>query len=215
MTPARFWSCLLLALVLPCFTPGCGGGDDGGTEFAFAPLAFPFTTPADITRISAFGIPNWSGTEPHNGTDLIIDGALDRTEIISPTDGTVRAIQVSENPFSVPVGQLLLQVEIEVNAAWVVNLVFEPSTVDAGVKAAQQAAIDVVVGQEVRLGDRIGDLLVGTLGYPHLHYMVLMNDVPVCAHAHSSAAAQLVFEELRDTRVGNNLPDGNICFGAP
>lgn len=205
---------LLLAAVTLCASTGCGGGD-GGKEFPFEPLTFPFTTPDDIVRMAAFGIPGWSGSEPHNGTDLIIDGALDRTEIVSPTNGTIRAIHVSENPFSVPVGQLLLQIEIEVNATWAVNLVFEPSTVDPALKADQEAALAVSVGQEVRAGERIGDLLVGTLGYPHLHYMVLMSDEPVCAYAHSSAAAQTNFEDVRDTGVGNNLPDGNICFGAP
>ena len=193
---------------------GCGGGD-GATAFPFEPLAFPFTTPSDIDGISAFGIPGWSGTEPHNGTDLVIDEGLERTEIVSPTNGTIRAIGVSENPFSVPVGQLLLQVEIQVNDTWTVNLVFEPATVDPALKAAQQAAIAVSEGQEVRTGERIGDLLVGTLGYPHLHYMVLMNDTPVCAYAHSSMDARTVFESIRDTATGNNLPDGNICFGSP
>ena len=205
----------LLACAMLCPTGSCGGGGSGETEFPFAPLEFPITRPADIARIAAFGIPNWSGTEPHNGTDLIIDDALTSTEIVSPTNGTVREISVSENPFSVPVGQLLLTVEIYVNATWTVNLVIEPSTVDEALKLAQQAALDVAVGQVISTGDRIGDLLVGTLGYPHLHYMVMMSNVPVCGYLHSSDSAQRVFEDLRDNRTGNNLPDGNICFGAP
>ena len=44
----------------------------GYCEFEFTSLDFPFENPEDIQRLHSFGIPNWSGTEPHNGIDLIL-----------------------------------------------------------------------------------------------------------------------------------------------
>ena len=41
-------------------------------EYEFTSLEFPFENPSDIKRLHSFGIPNWSGTQPHNGIDLIM-----------------------------------------------------------------------------------------------------------------------------------------------
>ena len=71
-------------------------------EYVFEWLDFPFANPGNIERMAAFGIPNWSGTEPHNGIDLIIYESLYGTRIISPTNGTIDSIDISENPYSHP-----------------------------------------------------------------------------------------------------------------
>jgi len=183
-------------------------------DFVFQPLEFPFASAGDIVRIAAFGIPNWSDTEPHNGTDLIVDEGLASTRIISPAAGVVTDISTNENPFSDPVGQLLVNVTIRINGEWSVKLVLEPSTVAPAMKTAQLAAILVSVGDEVGVGTPIADLLVGTLGYPHLHYMVQQSGEAVCAYAHSSDAARSTFETLAEL-PGSSLPDGNICHGQP
>jgi hypothetical protein len=60
----------------------------------------------------------------------------------------------------------------------------------------------------------VADLMIGTLGYPHLHFMVDHNGESVCAYAHSSDAARAVFDELAKL-PHNNMPDGHICFGQP
>ena len=159
-------------------------------------LGFPFVTPADIERLAAFGTPNWSGSEPHNGIDLIIYPSLSGSKIISPVKGTVRFITVSQNPYSNPVNQLLLQIEIFVNFEWTVNLVFEPGTANEGTKAAQISALKVQVGQVVDIGQEIGDLIVGELGHPHLHYMLMRNGQFVCAYTYSSGAAKQIFDEI-------------------
>jgi hypothetical protein len=164
-----------------------------------APLGFPFANPGDIGKLAAFGIPNWSGTLPHNGIDLILKPEVTSSAIISPTAGRITAIEASSNPFSYPVGQLLLQVEISVNCAWTVSLVFEPSTVDENLKTAQRNAIKVNVGDSVEPGSPIGDLLAGGLGYPHLHYMVLHQGQPVCAYQYSSAGANVIFDGIQKT----------------
>jgi len=183
-------------------------------DFEFNSLEFPIEDPQDVARMAAFGIPKWSGTEPHNGIDIIVDESLERTRINSPTAGIVARISASENPFSDPTGQLLVTIAIRVNGEWTVNLVLEPSTIDSAIRAEQLSAIMVSEGQEVAVGTPIADLLVGTLGYPHLHYMVLQNGEPVCAYAQSSATATAVFDGLAQLPA-SNLSDGNICYGAP
>ena len=186
----------------------------GFSDFEFQPLEFPFSNADDIVRIAAFGIANWSGSEPHNGIDLEVDENLASARLISPTAGEVTAIRMDENPYSDPPGQLLATVAIRVNSEWSVQLVLEPSTADSALEAAQLEAILVSVGQTVEVGDPVADLLVGTLGYPHLHYMVQRNGEAVCAYAHSSDVAQATFESLAGL-PDSSLPDGNICCGEP
>ncbi len=193
------------ALLAGVACAGCDGSIFGGDkQFDFAPLEFPLAAPSDIERIAAFGTLNWSGTEPHNGTDLIVHESLSRTKILSPTNGTVRSVRMSENPYSHPPNQALLSVEILVNDSWTVTLVFEPGTADAGTRAAQTAAIQVREDREVAAGDEIGDLVVGELGYPHLHYMVQHDGDPVCAYSHSSATARSIFDGIA-ARSGSRI----------
>ena len=200
------------------------GGDEGtdpsrtdpsGTspsDRAFQPLEFPFANPAAIVRMAAWGIPNWSGSEPHNGMDFQVAGHLTSTTITSPTAGEVRSVSSSENPFSHPAGQLMVTIAIRVNGEWTVDLVLEPSTSDPALKAAQLAAVRVHEGQTVSAGTPVADLLVGTLGYPHLHYMVERGTSTVCAYAHSSEAAKRTIEAI--ARYPNStVPGGQICVG--
>lgn len=204
---------LAAGATLTLFFPWCAGGCGGNfTDFAFQPFEFPFSRAGDIARIAAFGVPNWSGSEPHNGIDLIVAEQLTSTPIISPTAGTVSSITANENQFSNPPGQLLVTIAIRVNSEWTVNLVLEPSTVDAVLRAAQLAAIRVSEGQQIAAGGPVADLLVGTLGYPHLHYMVQRNGATVCPYAHSSETARTTFQNLA-ALPDSHLPDGSICYG--
>lgn len=191
---------------------GCAGG--GEVTLTFQPLEFPLSNPEDVVRIAAFGIPNWSGSEPHNGIDLVMDENLVSTAIISPTAGQITRISTEENPFSEPPGQLLVTIAIKINDEWTVNLVLEPSTADPDLRTAQLNAILVSEGEDVVVGTHVADLLIGTLGYPHLHYLVEHLGQIVCAYPNSSAAAQAVFDDLA-ALPGSNLPDGNICYGEP
>ena len=59
----------------------------GPPSLVFQPLEFPLDNAGDIARIAAFGIRNWSGTEPHNGIDLVIKESLASARIISPYYG--------------------------------------------------------------------------------------------------------------------------------
>ncbi len=198
---------LIAVLVIACGGGGVNGNGSG--DVVFESLSFPFKTPADVVRLAAFGIPNWSGSEPHNGIDLVVNQALPSTKLISPTNGTVRTIKISENPFSRPPNQLLLQIEIRVNGEWTVIMVIEPSTLDEQLKANQIAAVQVVVGQNVVTGDEIADLLIGDLGYPHLHFMLERNGAAVCAYEFSSDSAKALFEAI--PKVSQS--DGFLCYG--
>lgn len=195
------WAATLAVLSFAACDGGVFGSDQ---EFDFEPLAFPIAVPGDIERIAAFGTPNWSGTEPHNGTDLVVFRDRSQTRILSPTRGTVRSVSVSENPFSTPSNQMMLSVEIVVNDSWTVTLVFEPGTAAAETKNAQIGALKVQAGREVSPGEEIGELLVGELGYPHLHYMVQLNGGPVCAYFHSSESARALFDEIA-ARSGSRI----------
>jgi hypothetical protein len=186
----------------------------GSSNLVFQPLEFPFSHAGDIVGISAHGIPNWSGSEPHNGIDMVVDERLASARIISPTAGEVTAISIRENPFSHPPGQILVTIAIRINNEWTVSLVLEPGDDDPAIKAAQLAAILVSEGQELAVGAPVADLVVGSLGYPHLHYMVHREGEAVCAYAHSSDAAKATFVGLAGL-PDSSLPDGNICYGAP
>ncbi|RIK68915.1 MAG: hypothetical protein DCC65_01945 [Planctomycetota bacterium] len=197
-----------LLILIPHMFSGCGVVQ---TDVPFAALEFPLGNTAVVDRIAAFGVPNWSGVQPHNGIDLVVSDSLASSPVVSPAAGTVRRISLNENSFSNPVGQFILTVELRVNAEWTVSLVLEPGTVDPDLRAAQRAAVHVAEGDVVAVGSPVAELLVGSLGYAHLHYMVHRNGHAVCAYAHSSDAARAIFDTLAD-RSGSHVPDGRVCY---
>ena len=212
-----------LAVALVAVLVNCGGdartgpsspGAPAPTARAFQPLEFPFADPRVIVKMASWGIPNWSGSEPHNGIDLVVDSRLTSITIMSPTAGEVRSVSSSENSFSQPVGQLLVTIAIRVNEEWTVNLVLEPSTADPALKVAQLAAVRVQVGQIVSVGTPMANLLVGTLGYPHLHYMAERGNINVCVYPYSSESAKRMLEAIKGY-PNSNVPGGQICVGQP
>ena len=181
------------------------------TQFSFTSLEFPFEGSSAIERLAGFGIPNWSDTEPHNGIDLILYEHLTSAALMSPAQGTMRKIDVRENPYSNPEGQLILSIEIYVNKEYSVFLVIEPGTVDDILRSDQMDALLVKEGQIIERGEVIGNLLVGELGYPHLHLMMNEGDKCVCAYLYSSPTAKQIFDEIIANRESNTLNNGNIC----
>lgn len=202
---------LLLFLVMLLVTNSCEKWKY--EQFTFTSLEFPFENPADIKRLAGFGIPNWSGTEPHNGIDLIIYEHLCSTSLVSPVKGTIRKIEIRENPFSHPEGQLILSVEIYINKSYQVHMVIEPGTADNEIKSNQINALQVKEGQVIEQGEIIGELLVGEMGYPHLHFMMQKDDECVCAYNYSSSIAKEIFNEIIETRENNSFYNGDICGG--
>lgn len=183
------------AALLTVLPAGCGIFDSPEENFDFSPLEFPFSSSRAVVRMAAFGTPNWSGSEPHNGIDLVIGEGGGSAEIVSPTPGTVIGVRESTNPYSTP-PQTMFSVEIRVNGTWTVNLVLEPGASSSATVAAQRAALRISDGQVLAAGERVGDLLVGEAGYPHLHYMVSRGGSVVCAYEHSSAAARDIFDAV-------------------
>ncbi len=190
--------CLILAAGL--LIVGCNTGTAGGNEIipdtAVPELEFPFGDPDTIVRFAAFDTPNWSGTDPHNGIDMVVNETLDRVQIIAPVSGTISSIQVSYNPFSNPVNQLMMTVGIKFSNSWEIALVLEPSSADPALTLEQSQAVAVTLGQKVKAGDEIGSLLIGTEHYPHLHYMVMHNRTYVCAYDYSTDSAKQIFDEI-------------------
>jgi hypothetical protein len=183
-----------------------------GPNLDFLALEFPFQDWRQVTRMAAFGAPNWSGSEPHSGIDLIVSTPV---VIVSPTAGTIAAIETKENQYSHPVGQLILGIDIYINRQRTISLAIEPGTTSAGLKSQQIAAILVKKGDRVQVGTVIGTLLIGEQGYSHIHYS-LQNGAghdPICPYIYSSTAARTIFETLKNTRTNNYLPDGRICYG--
>ena len=173
---------------------GCKGGPLGADPWsAQVLLDFPIPSSSDIQRLAAFGTPNWSGTESHNGVDLVLNTTVAHTKIIAPCKGTITKIESKSNSFSNPPGQLLLTVEIMVNIDWQVSLNLEPGTTDEALKTLQKDAIKVKVGQKVDKGTEIGSLLRGEQGYTHLHYMVTHVNKVICAYDASSDEAKAIF----------------------
>lgn len=200
---------LLLALALALSTTACRPGPD----YAFESLEFPIQTPSDIGRLASFGIPNWSGLDPHNGIDLVLRRDVAQALIVSPVHGTISGIEAKDNSYSNPPNQMMLTVDVYVNSEFTVHLVVEPSTTDPIIKKAVLDELKVKVGQEVHVGDPIVELIAGEHGYPHLHLWLDYYGDAVCAYSYSSRLSQRVFEKVAAVSTSTGMPDGRICFG--
>ncbi len=183
---------------------------DGEARF----LQFPFANPCVLERLAAFGIPNWSGDQPHNGIDLVIPPGLASARIIAPAAGTVTNVETTENPFSNPPGAIMVSIFLEIDERNSIKLVIEPGTVDPALKAAQEAALAVVAGQKVSTGAHLADLLNGQMGYAHLHLMLTRDNDEVCPYSFSTAHARYAYDNLA-AAPNSNVPDGLVCYGQP
>lgn len=67
-----------LPIVISQMFSGCG---TVATDRAFAALEFPLGNTCDVDRFAAFGIPNWSGAQPHNGRQRVLRSATGRKEV--------------------------------------------------------------------------------------------------------------------------------------
>jgi hypothetical protein len=153
-------------------------------------LEFPISESDRIERLSAYHTPDWG--EPgvfHSGIDLVIS---ENVTIVSPVSGTVVSYSEHINPYA---GNMLFEISIAVNWAWVVQLVIEPGFLDATNNSLQSTMIDAEFGQRVEPGDALATLLFSD-NYPHLHYMLGYFGSDVCAYNYSSSAARSQFESI-------------------
>ena len=180
--------------------PGCHTGMLGPDPWSAAPsLEFPVQVPSNIKSLGAFGTPNWSGTQPHNGIDLVMKPGTGQEMIIAPAPGTVTNINSHSNSFSHPPGQLILTVDVMVDMDWTYSLNYEPGTNNDALKSSQASHILVKVGQKLRTGDHVGFLLEGELGYMHMHFGLRHRNVDMCAYLESSAASKAIFDAIGNT----------------
>lgn len=190
--------CIAYLLIIILFS-GCK--KDKMIDFDFTPLEFHFVNPDDIDYIASFGYPDWSGPgSPHNGIDLRIPMDIEKSVIISPTNGTVKRITSDK----IGVG-----VEIQINDEYTVMVGFEPGDTSEYLQP-QIEAIKVVTGQVVHTGDTLGDLLVGRLGYPHIHLLLNINRRNYCPYDYSSILAKSIYDRIVENREAN-LYCGEIC----
>lgn len=147
-------------------------------------LAFPFRNKKVIRDIRAYGIRPWGFEPVHNGIDLIVDNTGeqlqvgDKVAVLSSVAGTVRGVIDFGGEGSILVG-------IEVNPGLYVTYTFEPQTASPSLRALQAVSIDVVVEQQVRKGQKLGDLVVGEgenggsplgSGNPHIDTRLVLLD---------------------------------------
>jgi len=177
----------ILALVGYTLVLGVAPGFDDPT------LEFPISETNRVVRLAAYHTPDWG--EPgvfHSGIDLVIS---DNVTIVSPATGTVVGFSEHVNPYA---GNMLFEISIAVNWAWVVQLVIEPGFLDTTNNSLQSTMIDAQFGQRVEPGDVLATLLFSE-NYPHLHYMVGYLGSDVCAYNYSSSAARSTFETIATT----------------
>jgi hypothetical protein len=143
-------------------------------------LSLIYGDPTVLTEIHCFGLHPWSDTgEIHGGIDLKppymdLFGTSDvrKVEVVAPAAGVVDWIVTG----TTGAGAESWVVIIKMNAYWYAVLVFEPQSLDSEILLEQEESIDVIEGQQVTRGQRIGDLVVGNVmvdRYPHIHFSFL------------------------------------------
>lgn len=172
-------------------------------------LEFPFRDIKAITDIRSYGIRPWGFEPVHNGIDLIVDNTGvqhqvgDTVAVLSSVDGTVKAI-IDMDDFGATL------VIIEINPSLYVTYNFEPQTQILQLQELQAASIDVIVGQPVRKGQKLGDLVVGEglnggspfgSGNPHIDTRLLLFD-PATVDP-DDPVGDLITSEISHNDVGN------------
>jgi hypothetical protein len=161
------------------------------------PLQFPMEGGAlNITDFNGFNISDWG--EPgvyHNGIDLAVD-PHNWTGILAVTDGKVRKIEESENPYSTPPGIMMFSIYVTIARGWELKYVIEPFAETELEKQMQRDHIYVFEGQLISEGERIAHLLCTDSDYVHLHFMLVHKNTAVCAYTYSSSAAQVIYEDI-------------------
>lgn len=146
-------------------------------------LTFPFQDPDVVYEVHNFALHPWSASgETHTGIDIVpeyldlvgTDG-LRKITIVAPADGTIAMSAADTSGAGLDSFALIMQID----TFWHLLMVFEPQSADDGTNETQAASFDVVEGQDVKRGDKIGDLVIAKVEperYPHLHFGVFYKD---------------------------------------
>ena len=155
-------------------------------------LEFPFENSDEIIRLRSYNLIEEGGAyeDHHRGIDLEI--SVNGTKVISPCVGTVGLITSTVNKNK---GHIMISVNIRINHAWSIMLVFEPYSNSTEFHEYQMSLLKVKFGQKISIGDEVGLLLIGG-EFPHIHYQVNRYFNDVCPYNYSSIEAQIIFEDI-------------------
>lgn len=135
------------------------------TSDAMGPLIYPVRDIAQIRIMEAYST---DASAPwgfaHNGIDFMTD--RDREPVLASADGTITRVDVKQFP---PLNNWQINISLRVNNRYTIGYAFEPMTSDDTVGQAQQTLISVKIGQSVRAGDVLGELIGGVNG-AHIHW---------------------------------------------
>ncbi|MBZ5587561.1 MAG: hypothetical protein LAO05_03290 [Acidobacteriia bacterium] len=145
-----------------------------------AGLRLPYENLSDLVEARCYGVDPWDEAtgEVHGGIDLIPrhtdlgPGEMRKAALIAPAGGTIHDLRWGAKPGKATAFILTMKL----NDYWFVTMVLEPQNFDPAVADEQGRSIAVQAGQAVRRGDRIGDLVVTNVHYPHVHFMIYYKD---------------------------------------
>ncbi len=170
---ARVLAAFLTALLVSCDGGGKGGGSPDGFVLPYAQLS-------DLVEVRCYGVYPWdeAGIETHGGLDLIPAhsdlgvGEIRKVGLVAPASGTIQDVRELAKEGKATA----FLVALRVNAYWFAIMVLEPQNADTAIAAEQRSSLTAVAGQVVARGDRIGDLVVTNVHYPHVHFTILYKD---------------------------------------
>ena len=173
------------------------------TNDTIGALIYPVRDIASIRIMEAFST---DASAPwgfaHNGIDFMTD--RDREPVIASADGTIARVDVKRYP---PLNNWQINIALRINNRYSIAYSLEPMTSDDAIGQTQQALVAVTVGQSVRAGDVIGELIGGVNG-AHVHWGIsdATVDRAICPAPFLTEAQQ---GELR-ARIPSN-PD-RLCY---
>ena len=146
-------------------------------------LTFPIEDTSVVTEIHNFALYPWNTNgETHGGIDIVplyLDLAgtstMRKVSVIAPADGEVVYYDTALSGAGLKSYFLILQLD----TYWHLILNFEPQSADVATNTEQDNSIAVSVGQSVKRGDKIADLVISNVEadrYPHLHFSVFYKD---------------------------------------
>ena len=145
-----------------------------------AGLLLPYENLSELVEARCYGVDPWDEAtkEIHGGIDLIPrhtdlgPGATRKVGLVAPASGTI--YEVRELAKAGKAAAFMLTVKV--NDYWFVGMVLETQNLDPSIADEQRRSIAVQAGQAVTRGDRIGDLVVTNVHYPHVHFMIYYKD---------------------------------------
>ncbi len=143
-------------------------------------LILPYENLSELVEVRCYGVDPWDEAtgEVHGGIDLIAQhtdlgpGEMRKVGLVAPAAGTIYDLRWGDKPGKATAFLLTM----ELNDYWFVTMVLEPQNFDPAVADEQSRSITVQAGQTVQRGDRIGDLVVTNVHYPHVHLMIYYKD---------------------------------------